>query len=1089
MKLIDFSLRRRVTVSMCAVALVMFGIVSFQRLPINLLPDISYPSLTVETRFPGAAPAEVETLVTRPVEEVVGIVTGVKRLTSVSRPGLSQVTLEFDWGRDMDFAALDVRQKLDLLTLPRESDKPVLLRFDPANDPVVRLYVTGTDNLYQLRYVAEEVLKKDLESTEGVAAIKVNGGFEDEIQVRVDEGKLSLMGLAIGDVNQKLRRENVNQAGGSLYEKEARYLVRSKNEFVDLQDIMDTVLVTRDGRNVMMSDVAEVIRSHKQREVITRFGGKEAAELAIYKEGDANIVSVARSLQQRLDRVKKELPEGIEVVTGVDQSRFIRASVDEVLSNALLGGAIAIIVLLFFLKHVRSTVIVGISIPISVVATFFLMYQTGTTLNIMSLGGLALGVGMLVDNAIVVLESIFKKREAGADSIEAANTGASEVGMAVVASTLTTVAVFLPVVFLEGIAAQLFKDQALTVSFSLIASLAVSLTLIPMMAALAGRRSESTDEEPGAGEAGRMRRFGRAVFVSFPAGVVRLVRWLLRHALRGVSFAVRPLSRGFDKGLSSLAALYPRLLDWSLRSRAIVIGVVAILFAVALLTAPRLGLDLIPSFTQGEFHFQVDFPEGTPLEATDRFIQNVQSVLEGEDLVGSWSTIAGSAGLSLSNTGTEGENSARIQVQMKPGSSSADEEKVIGEVRSQLESFGSARYKFERPTYFTFRTPIEVEVYGDNLEEIREVSRSLKADIEKIGGLVDVKSSADAGNPELQVRFRREHLAQLGLDLSQVAETVRSKVQGEVATRFTQGDREIDILVRSVDVGTASVTDVNEMIIGQIEGRPIFLASVADVLLTEGPSEVRRIGQKRAVVISGNLSGRNMASVAADVRGIIAAASYPAGVTATLSGQEEEMRRSIRSLLMAMALAIFLVYLVMASQFESFLHPFVIIFTLPLGAIGVIGALAISGRSISIVAMIGMVMLAGIVVNNAIVLIDAVNQLRRSGVPRNEALLRAGSMRLRPILMTSMTTILGLLPMALGLGEGAELRSPLAITVIGGLTVATMLTLIVIPVVYSLLDRKKYPADLEAASRVEHPEGSTEPWTAPAMQSEPGTAG
>ncbi|MEE8278919.1 MAG: efflux RND transporter permease subunit, partial [Thermoanaerobaculia bacterium] len=477
MKLVEFSLHRRVTVSMVAVALVLFGLVSFGRLSINLLPDLSYPSLTVETKLPGAAPAEVESLVSRPIEEVVGIVAGVKRLTSISRPGLSQVTLEFEWGRNMDFASLDVRQKLDLIRLPREAEKPVILRFDPSNDPIQRLYLTGGEDFYQLRYLAEEVLKRDLESTEGVAAIKVHGGYEEEIHVQVDEGKLALMGLSIQEVNQKLLRDNVNQAGGSLYEEEARYLVRANNAFQDLDDIRSTVVMTHRGRTVRISDIARVYRGHKKREVITRFGGEEAVELAIYKEGDANTVLVARAVTNRLKNVSDELPEGIEVVTGVDQSEFIRASIRQVLSNAVLGGGIAILVLLFFLKDPRSTLIIGVSIPISIVATFFLMYRTGTSLNIMSLGGLALGVGMLVDNAIVVLEAIFKRREAGAAAFEAARQGASEVGRAVVASTLTTVAVFLPVVFLQGIAAQLFRDMALTVSFALIASLAVALTL------------------------------------------------------------------------------------------------------------------------------------------------------------------------------------------------------------------------------------------------------------------------------------------------------------------------------------------------------------------------------------------------------------------------------------------------------------------------------------------------------------------------------------------------------------------------------------------------------------------------------------
>jgi HAE1 family hydrophobic/amphiphilic exporter-1 len=1062
MGIVGFSLKRRVTISMCAVAVVLFGIVAFSRLPINLLPDLSYPSLTVETRLPGAAPAEVEALVSRPVEEVVGVVSGVQRLTSVSRPGLSQVTLEFGWGRNMDFASIDVREKLDLVVLPREAEKPVLLRFDPANDPVVRLFLTGGEDLYELRYVAEEVLKKDIESAEGVAAIKVNGGYEEEIQVRVDQGKLALLDLDIQEVNDRLMRENVNQAGGSLYEEEARYLVRARNEFRSLDDIMETILVSREGRKVLLRDVAEVVRSHKQRDVITRFGGDEAVELAIYKEGDANTVAVSRTLQSRLDNVRGELPEGISVVTGVDQARFIRASIREVLSNALIGGLFAIVVLLFFLKDLRSTLIIGVSIPISIVATFFLMYQTGTTLNIMSLGGLALGVGMLVDNAIVVLEAIFKRREEGASPLEASRLGASEVGRAVIASTLTTVAVFLPVVFLEGIAAQLFRDMALTVSFSLIASLAVSLTLIPMFAALTGGAFERA-AVPAATGGGRIRRLFRWVFVALPSLVVRAQRFCGRWVLRVVSLAVRPLSWSFDRGLGALTRAYPAALGGALRSRVAVLAVALALFGGALLLVPRLGMDLIPSFSQGEFSFRVELPEGTPIEMTDRYLADIQSVLREEARVENFTSLAGGAGLSLTRTGAEGENVGRIQVRMAAGTTRQDEQAVIDALRSRLEASELARFKFERPSYFSFRTPIEVEIYSDDLSELHASAAQIHGALQGIRGLVDVKSSSELGNPELHVTFDNDRLMSLGLDVGTVADTIRNKVQGEVATRFTQGDREIDILVRSVEVGRASIDDVREMIVGRSGSVPIYLGSVADVQVSEGPTEVRRIGQKRAAVISGNLDGRDMGAVAADIRSRLRAASLPGGAAAFLSGQEEEMSRSFRSLLLAMGLAVFLVYLVMASQFESFLHPFVIILSLPLGAVGVILALLLTGRSINVVAMIGMVMLAGIVVNNAIVLVDSINRRRHEGLAKRDAIVQAGLGRLRPILMTSATTILALLPMALGLGEGAELRSPLAITVIGGLAVATGLTLLVIPVIYSIVDRKVYEADVAGA--------------------------
>jgi len=1090
MKLIEFSLKRRVTVSMVAIGISLFGLVAFTRLPINLLPDISYPTLTVETRFPGAAPNEIEALVTRPIEEAVGVAGGVQRLTSVSKPGLSQVTLEFGWGRSMDFAALDVRQKLDLVVLPRDAQKPLVLRFDPANDPISRLYLKGSDDLFQLRYLAEEVIKKDLESTEGLAAIKINGGFEEEIQVQIDEGKLALMGLSIGEVRDKLARENINQAGGSLYEKEARYLVRSRNEFESLKDIEDTVLRQESGRLITLADVAKVTRGSKQREVVTRFGGKEAVEMALYKEGDANTVQVSKAIGQRLEALEKELPAGISLVRGSDQSSFIQASIQDVLTNAWQGGLIAIIVLLLFLKDLRSTLVVGISIPLSIVVTFVLMLVTDTSLNVMSLGGLALGVGMLVDNAIVVIEAIYKRREQGDAAFEAVTKGASEVAMAVVASTMTTIAVFLPVIFLEGVAAQLFRDQALTVSFSLIASLVVSLTLIPMFTAILIGVSEKLQARVVAPGAGRTRRALRFTFFSLPALLVRGVLVFFGALVTGIVWLTRPLGILFDRVLGRVQSAYPGFLGSALSRPFLTLTAALALFGLSLALVPTLGVDLIPQLSQGEFSFRIELPEGTPLDNTDRFVADVQDVLTSESRVESFSSIAGGAGLSLASTGTEGENVARLQVRMKPGSTSADEEQVADTIRHRLAEAKEVDFKFERPSVFTFRTPIEVEVYGDDLNELQKASDALLAQVSAVPGLVDVKSSAKLGNPELQISFHRDQLVQLGLDLAAVAGVVRGKVQGDVATRFTENDRQIDILVRSVDRGQASIDEVANLIVGQrkvggtrkIQERtesgffldrevaagsgetvPIRLKTIADVKLAEGPSEIRRIGQKRAAVISGNLSGRDMSAVAEDVAKVLRQTSLPLGVVPAMGGQQVEMARSMRSLLLAMALAIFLVYLVMAAQFESFLHPLVIMFTVPLGAIGVVLALAITHTTVNVVAMIGIVMLAGIVVNNAIVLIDSVNRLRREeGYTKRGALLEAAHSRLRPILMTTGTTVLGLLPMALGFGDGAELRAPLAITVIGGLSVATLLTLLIIPVVYSLLDRSKLPADLEA---------------------------
>ena len=552
------------------------------------------------------------------------------------------------------------------------------------------------------------------------------------------------------------------------------------------------------------------------------------------------------------------------------------------------------------------------------------------------------------------------------------------------------------------------------------------------------------------------------------------VRWLLRRLLAAVAFVCRPLTATFDAALGAVSAAYPRALAWSLRNRAVVLGVALVAFAGALAMVPRLGFDLIPDFAQGEFAFKVELPEGTPLESTDRYMSQVTTVLDGDPRIDSYATIVGGKGFSLTATGNEGENVARVQVRMAPGTDAAAETAVTDALRRRLAeasaaASGAGRFELEHPTVFTFRPPIEVELFGDDLDDLHAAAARVRQRLAEIPGLTDVKSSAELGNPELQVHFLREPLARVGLDLSDVAAVLRNKVQGDVATRLTEGDREIDVVVRALPAGEASLADVSDLIVGERDGRPIYLSSVAEVHTAVGPSEIRRIGQNRAAIVSGSLDGRDMGSVARDVTAALGDVVLPATVTAQVAGQEEERARSLASLVFAMALAVFLVYLVMASQFESFLHPFVVIFSLPLGAIGVVAALALTGRSLDVVAMIGAVMLAGIVVNNAIVLIDAVNQRRRDGEGRTAALIAAGSDRLRPILMTSATTILGLAPMALGLGEGAELRAPLAITVIGGLACATPLTLLVIPVVYSLFDRAPEGATAEAAERAAAP--------------------
>jgi HAE1 family hydrophobic/amphiphilic exporter-1 len=1062
MQLIDFAIRRRVTIVMCTVAIALFGLVSLSRLKVNLLPDLSYPTLTVRTELPGAAPLEMETLITRPVEEAVGIIRNVRQVRSVSRSGQSDVILEFVWGTDMDVAGIDVREKLDLLQLPLEAKRPLLLRFDPSSEPVLRLAFldtesqAGEDNverLKALRRFAEDRLKPDLEAVEGSAAVKVSGGYEDEVQVLVDQQKLAQLGLSIDTVTRRIRAENVNLSGGRLEQGMQRFLVRTLNEFETIEQMANAIIATRDGQPIYLRDVATVTRGYKDREAITRVDGREAIELAVYKEGDANTVQLAEGVTERIGELEKSLPDGTTIRTVYDQSKFIAAAIGEVKSAALLGGLLAILVLYAFLRDARATLITGIAIPVSVLGTFVLMYAFDLTLNIMSLGGIALAVGMLVDNAVVVLESIVRKREHGLPRPEAARLGTKEVATAVMASTLTSIAVFFPMVFITGVAGQLFKDQSLTVTFALVFSLVVALTLVPMLAA--GRpASTSTTSEPGAAEAAPRRpgRFDRAM-----SAIAAGLRWCGTWLARALKLALSPLVR-LAQGLNAWAdRRYPSALRWALGHPGAVLGAAAALFAFTLLViAPRLGTELIPQMSQGEFNVDLRLPPGAPLEQTDRSLLAAQQLGAGLGNVALAYSVAGTGNRLDANPVDAGENTGRLSITLDAGSGRAEEDAAMEQMRVGLDQLPGVQYRFGRPSLFALSTPLEVVVAGYDLERLQLAAEQVRLRMEADGRYSDVKTTVEAGNPEIQIVFDQERASQLGLVVRDIADRVVNSVRGEVATRYKLREKQIDVLVRSVDTRAASIEEVRNLIVNPGSDFPVPLSAVADVRLDVGPAEVRRIGQERVAVISANLAQGDLGSAVESLRSIVANVELPVGTNAFLSGQSEDMDDSFRSLQFVLLLAVFLVYLVMASQFESLLQPFVILLTIPLAVIGAIWALWLTGTTLNVVAYIGLIMLAGIVVNQSIVLIDAVNQARERGLPKLEAIIEAGRVRLRPILITKLTTILGLLPMALGIGEGAEVRAPMAITVIGGVLLTTFLTLLVIPVVYSVLDRKSY---------------------------------
>jgi len=1008
------AVRRRVTVVMTALAIAAFGIVGYKRLPLELFPDIAYPSLTVQTDFPDTAPQEVENLVTRPVEEAVGVLRGLKSIHSVSRPGVSEVTLEFDWDSDMDMLSMEVREKLDRLILPQEAEHPIVLRFDPSLDPIMRVAVSGNGELNEMRRLAERKIKLDLETIKGIAAAQVKGGLEDEVQIDIDQERLAALSIPIDQVRQVVGVSNVNMPGGSLRGADSNFLIRTLNEFDSVDEIASVIVADRDGAPVRLRDVATVRMGNKEREEITRVNGKECVELAVFKEGDANTVTAAHAVKTRLEEWKKKLPPGYELTVLFDQSHFIEQSIKEVRDSAIIGGLLAIGVLLVFLRDIRSTTIIATSIPLSVVATFLLMYKFNISLNVMSLGGLTLGIGMLVDNSIVVLESIYRKRKHGVPLARAAVDGTDEVAAAVTASTLTSVAVFLPIVFVEGIAGQLFRDQAVTVSVSHIASLAVALTLIPMLSAL-GARVTRADVAP------------------------------TRESMMSAS---EEDARGV-LSLGRISQVYDRFVRRALARPKTTVSIGWALFAASILCIPLIGRSLIPPLTEGEFFFEVNLPQGASLAATDRVVAQLEAAA-GEDVrvERNYSRVGSrliSGGISLNNTG---ENLGQINLVLKDKANDRLEEATVTSLRKKFEAIPDVQSKFGRPSYFSMKTPIEVVLYGEDLETLRDYSLDLSRDLETIPGLVDVRSSLEAGNPELQVVFNRDQLAALHLDLGSMSSTLQNRVQGAVPTRYKEADRQIDVRIRNQESDRQSVDDVENLVLPGPNGAPIRLVSIADVRIDQGPAEIHRLQQQRAAVVSANLADRGLAAAVNDVRARLAKDPPPQGIAAELAGQQAEMATSFNSLRFALLLAVFLVYLVMAATFESFVHPLIVLFTIPLAIVGVVVGLLVTGTDISVMVLIGVILLIGIVVNNAIVLIDCVNRLRRAGVEKKEAVVRAGHIRLRPIMMSTLTAVLGLIPMAISWGEGSELRAPLAITVFWGLSIATLLTLVVLPAAY-----------------------------------------
>jgi hydrophobic/amphiphilic exporter-1 (mainly G- bacteria), HAE1 family len=1039
------AIRRPVAVAMLFVAVGFLGLISFARLPIDLLPDVAYPKLVVHTQYAGVGPAEVERFVSAPIEGALARVPGAQHVESVSREGVSLVTVRFAWGTDMDFAVLNVRERLQTLddVLPQQATRPSVLRTDPRSEPILAISLAGQQDLRALKELAESVFRRRLEQIDGVAQALVTGGLEREIHVEVDPGRAEAYGITIDQIAQALEAANYSLPGGTIRRGLFSYHLRTLGEFETVQQIGDVVVARRGGSAgagdgsaagvVVLRDVATVRDAFEDRESMAKYNGREAVGLLLFKDSEANTVRVSEEVDEALMQLRQEYPE-LHIDVAMSQAGFIADAISNVVQALVLGGLLAFLVLFLFLRDARYPVAVALAIPISVVGTFSLLDLSGVSLNIMSLGGLALGVGMLVDNSIVVLENIFRHRQLKAEGLEAATldaaaVGAEEVQGAITASTLTTISVFAPILYVKGVAGELFAALSLAVAFSLLASLLVALTLLPTMAA---RWDLHPDDQ-----VSPARRLLRATLARI-AGAFRKV--------------FRPLLDGFDRHFQRFADWYHRILEAALDRRGRVVAIALVLVLVSLGIGWSLDRSVLPDVDQGAFRARVELPKGTPLEQTELLVARLEALLMEDPGI---EAVFAQVGRQLAVAGMDdretGLHTATLEVRLRDGAATAD---VLDRLRPGLASFpaGSVGMSTGQATALGrllggSEADLAVRVRGEDLDGALVHAQRLESVLAGVPGLRNVRLGIELGQPEVQVEVDRERAATYGIDPRRVAETVERYMLGARATEFVEFDRKIPVVVRLPAVDRRSLATLDQL---RIDGVPLReLVHTREAL---GPSEVQRREQSRVVPVLADVAAGGVGRAVARASEAIATVETPPGLRVEIGGENEEMRRSFRDLAFAFGLALLLVYMILAAKFESFIHPFTILLSVPLALIGAITALWIAGGGLNTMSLIGMVILVGIVVNDAIIKVDFINQARARGAALRDAILQAGSARLRPILMTTVTTVLGLTPMALGIGRGADLRAPLAIAVIGGLITATALTLIVVPVAYDLIE-------------------------------------
>jgi HAE1 family hydrophobic/amphiphilic exporter-1 len=1071
MKLARMAVDRPVTMYMFYIAVILLGAVSLRELSVDLLPDISYPRLSVITNYPGVAPEEVETLITAPLESAVSRIPGLRRVESVSKEGVSLLTLEFDWGTNMDFTMLHTREELDNAKdrFPEDAGSPTIIPLDPQSRPIMTLALTGDRSLLELKEFAEELVKPRLEQIEGIGSAETTGGVEREIQVEANPQKLALYGLKVEDVAARVSSFNRNLQGGTIRKGTFKYALRVVGEFESLDEIGEISLkVTKEGGVVRLRDVAVVHDGIKERQGMTRLDGAESIGLLVRKESGANTVKVTKLAREVIDQIRKE-NSGVALSVVSEQSKTIEEAIGAVKDELLQGAILAFLTLLIFLQEWKTPLIIGTVIPISVIGTFSLLFFGNITLNIMSLGGLALAVGMLDDCAVVVSENIFRHRSLGKGLKEAAYIGTKEVGPAVISTALTTIVVFLPVIYVRGVAGQLFKDTALTVTFALLASLLVSLTLIGTL--------HSRTFDFGVGSEGRwkwtwgLKKFPvaeRPLYAVFK-GVGFVLNFLVSFIVQFFSFIFHYLGLPFRPVLKAVFSAfnavygrfivgYQRFLRWSLDHKGRVMAWTLVFFAVTFALGGLIRRELMPRMETNTFELDLRMPVDFSFEQTTEMAVMLESRLRGLAPVRTVLSQVGIVSGMESADPNISVNSTRVFVEVR---NPKQLEGVLDVMRARLAQFPDITYTIvrEQSTINQFlnlsAAEVGLKVKGKDLDRLKEIAEDLVGRLSGIPGIADLATNIGEGKPEFKVTVDKDAIKRYpGLTPSMIGDFLVSAVRGRVATQFREMEKKYDILVRLEDASRQNI----ETLLGEtlpFEGKVVPLRDLVSYEVVRGPREIRRENQQREVLVTANLKGRKISQVTPAIDKAIATLRLPTDYRVVWSGEREEMSQSFRSLVLALLLATLLTYMIMAAQFESLVHPFIVMFTLPMGAAGAIVAMLLTGQTLNVISVIGMVVLIGIVVDNATVKIDYTNQLRRGGMELRAAVEEGSHVRLRPILMSTATTLIGLIPMALALESGGELMQPLAIVVIGGLTFSTFMTLILIPIIYEWAEQRK----------------------------------